>query len=88
MYDVQQTYLYEVPYNQPERERFVSSMRKVLGFECTVQTGKRGFETLEGSVLDKAQYNQAYKVMDQLHTNKKNGFFEETEMKNIHFILF
>ena len=37
-----------------------------------IQTGRRGFETLEGSVLDKAQYNQAYK--DQLHTNKTNGF--------------
>ena len=45
------------------------------GRQLTIQTGRRGFETLEGSVLDKAQYNQAYKVMDQLHTNKKNGFF-------------
>ena len=35
---------------------------------CTAQTGRRGFESLEGSVLDEAQYNQAYEVMNELHT--------------------
>ena len=34
----------------------------------TIQTGRSGFETLEGSVLDEAQYNQAYEVMNELHT--------------------
>ena len=51
-------------------ERFVSSEKKVPGFECIAQTGRRGFESLEGSVVDEAQYNQAYEVMNELHTIK------------------
>ena len=46
----------------------MSSEGKVPGVEYIAQTDRRRFESLEGSVLEEAQYNQAYKVMDQLHT--------------------
>ena len=59
---IQQTYSDELQYNQPERERFASNERKVPCFKCTLQTGRRGFETLEGSSIDKAQYNSPYRV--------------------------
>ena len=41
---------------------------------CTAQTGRRGFESLEGSVLDEAQYNQAYELMYELHTINRDRY--------------
>ena len=63
-----------------------------------IQSGRRGFESLAGSVLDEAQYNQAYEVKNELHTIKQSryiiavayavesgGYIHVLDMKQKHF---
>ena len=46
---------------------------------ATIQTGRRRFESLEGSVLEEAQYNQAYEVMNELHTINQDRYIIAVE---------
>ena len=69
----------ELQYNQADFGLYVrtssNTIRQMLVCmfgRATIQTGRRRFESLEGSVLEEAQYNQAYEVMNELHTIKQD----------------
>ena len=52
----------------------IRQMSVCLSGRAPIQSGTRGFESLAGSVLDEAQYNQAYEVMNELHTIKQGRY--------------
>ena len=71
----------QLQYNQADVGLFVRTspntnrqMLVCLFGRAPIQSGRRGFESLEGSVLDEAQYNQAYEVMNELHTINRDRY--------------
>ena len=52
----------------------IRQMSVCLSGRAPIQSGRRGFESLAGSVLDEAQYNQAYEVKNELHTIKQGRY--------------
>ena len=49
-----------------------------------IQSGRRGFESLAGSVLEEAQYNQAYELMNELHTIKQDRYITCSQKRVVH----
>ena len=68
----------ELQYNQADVGLFVRTSSNQL------QSGRSGFESLEGSVLEEAQYNQAYEVMNELHTIKQDRYIICSQKRGVH----
>ena len=49
-----------------------------------IQSGRRGFESLAGSVLEEAQYNQAYELMNELHTIKQDRYITCSQKRGVY----
>ena len=71
----------ELQYNQADvglfvrpRSNTIRQMSVCMSGRAHIQSGTRGFESLAGSVLEEDQYNQAYELMNELHTIKQDRY--------------
>ena len=81
----------ELQYNQADVCLYVrtssNTIRQLsvcMSGRAPIQSGRRGFESLAGSVLEEAQYNQAYELMNELHTIKQDRYITCSQKWGVH----
>ena len=81
----------ELQYNQADvglfvrpRSNTIRQMSVCMSGRAPIQSGRRGFESLAGSVLEEAQYNQAYELMNELHTIKQDRYITCSQKRGVH----